>query len=142
MRRVSRGPRRFFAIWGGLAYLLNKWSREQDEQPAQLIGPQDRRFRLLSAPGLVIFVLSITLMSVDWVMSVDPHWYSTIFGVLMIGGQGLATMAFTLVVLAALVKHEPMSRAKQRELPACDFLPVNNVPLQPADFLRQGYLKP
>ncbi|ODS52193.1 MAG: hypothetical protein ABS36_18545 [Acidobacteria bacterium SCN 69-37] len=100
----------FFAIWGGLAYLLNKWSREQDEQPAQLIGPQDRRFRLLSAPGLVIFVLSITLMSVDWVMSVDPHWYSTIFGVLMIGGQGLATMAFTLVVLAALVKHEPMSR--------------------------------
>ena len=100
----------FFAIWGGLAYLLNKWSREQDEQTAQLIGPQDRRFRLLSAPGLVIFVLSITLMSVDWVMSVDPHWYSTIFGVLMIGGQGLATMAFTLVVLAALVKHEPMSR--------------------------------
>lgn len=106
----------FFAIWGTLVFLLNKWSREQDEQPAQLIGPQDRRFRLLSAPGLCLFVLTITFMSVDWVMSLDPHWYSTIFGVLMIGGQGLATMAFTILVLAALVKFEPMNRVAHADV--------------------------
>ena len=100
----------FFAVWAALTYFLNKWSREQDEQPAQLIGPQDRRFRLLSAPGLVLFVLTVTFMSVDWVMSLDPHWFSTIFGVLMLGGQGLATMAFTILVLAALVRFEPMNR--------------------------------
>jgi hypothetical protein len=99
----------FFAIWGVLIYLLNRWSREQDERPAQPIGPVDRRFRVLSGPGLVLYVVTITFMSVDWVMSLDAHWYSTIFGVLMIGGQGLSTMAFTIVVLASLVRFEPMS---------------------------------
>ncbi len=106
----------FFAVWGGLIFLLNKWSREQDEQPAEIIGPKDRRFRLLSAPGLCLFVLTVTFMSVDWVMSLDAHWYSTIFGVLMLGGQGLATMAFTILVLAALVKFEPMSRVAHADI--------------------------
>jgi hypothetical protein len=49
-------------------------------------------------------------MAVDWVMSLDPHWYSTIFGVLMIGGQGLSTLSFTIIVLAALVKFSPMDQ--------------------------------
>jgi hypothetical protein len=48
-------------------------------------------------------------MSVDWVMSLDPHWSSTIFGVLTLGGQGLATLAFTLMVLSAFVKHRPLA---------------------------------
>jgi hypothetical protein len=106
----------FFVIWGTLIFLLNKWSREQDEQPAQLIGPQDRRFRLLSAPGLCLFVLTVTFMSVDWVMSLDAHWYSTIFGVLMIGGQGLSTLAFTILVLSALVKFKPMSQVAHADI--------------------------
>jgi len=106
----------FFVIWAALIFLLNKWSREQDEQPAQLIGPQDRRFRLLSAPGLCVFVLTVTFMSVDWVMSLDPHWYSTIFGVWMLGGMGLATLAFTILVLSALVKFEPMNRVAHADI--------------------------
>jgi hypothetical protein len=106
----------FFVIWGGLIFLLNKWSREQDEQPAELIGPKDRRFRLLSGPGLCLWVLSVTFMSVDWVMSLDAHWYSTIFGVLMIGGQGLSTLAFTILVLAALVKFQPMARVAHADI--------------------------
>ena len=60
-----------------------------------LPGPLDRRIRVLSGPGLVLYVLTLTFMSVDWVMSLDPHWYSTIFGILTLGGQGLSTMAFT-----------------------------------------------
>jgi hypothetical protein len=99
----------FFAAWIGLASTLRKWSKEQDESPAEIPGPRDRRFRVLSGPGLVIYVLTVTFMSVDWVMSLDPHWYSTIFGVLMIGGQGLSTLAFTIVVLSALVKFRPMA---------------------------------
>jgi hypothetical protein len=99
----------YFAIWAGLAYFLNRWSRQQDELPAQLPGPLDRRPRMLSGPGLVLFVATVTLMSVDWVMSLDPEWFSTIFGVLMIGGSGLSTMAFIIVVLALLVKFKPMS---------------------------------
>jgi hypothetical protein len=100
----------FFALWGGLIYLLNRWSREQDERPLALPGPADRRFRLLSGPGLVVYMLTVTLMSVDWVMSLDPHWYSTIFGILTVGGQGLSTLAFTIVVLASLAKFPPMSQ--------------------------------
>jgi hypothetical protein len=99
----------YFAVWTGLAYCLNRWSRQQDELPAQLPGPLDRRPRTLSGPGLVLYVATVTLMSVDWVMSLDPEWFSTIFGVLMIGGSGLSTMAFIIIVLALLVKFKPMS---------------------------------
>jgi hypothetical protein len=99
----------YYAIWWGLIMFLNKWSREQDEQPVLLPGPQDRRLRVLSGPGLVLYVLTITFMSVDWVMSIDPHWYSTIFGIITLGGQGLSTLAFTILVLSMLVKFRPMS---------------------------------
>ncbi len=105
----------YFVIWGALVFLLTRWSREQDEAPVEATGPKDRRFRVLSGPGLVLWVLTITFMSVDWVMSLDPHWYSTIFGVLMIGQQGLATLAFTIIVLASLVQFRPMSEVADAE---------------------------
>ncbi len=63
----------------------------------------------------MLYVLTITFMSVDWVMSLDPHWYSTIFGILTLGGQGLSTLAFTILVLAALVKFQPMSQVADAE---------------------------
>ena len=99
----------FFVIWGALIFVLNKWSREQDEHETMLPGPMDRRFRVISGPGLVLYVLTITFMSVDWIMSLDPSWYSTIFGILTLGGQGLSTMAFTILVMAMLVRFRPMS---------------------------------
>jgi hypothetical protein len=99
----------YFALWGGLIFFLTKWSKEQDAQPVELPGAKDRRSRVLSGPGLVIYVLTITFMSVDWVMSLDPHWYSTIFGILTIGQQGLSALAFTIVVVAALARFRPMS---------------------------------
>ena len=99
----------YFVLMIGLTQILTRWSREQDEHPTLLPGNQDRRFRLVSAPGLCLYVLIVTFLSVDWVMSLDPHWYSTIFGVLTLGGQGLSTMAFTIIVLASLVKFAPMS---------------------------------
>ena len=53
----------------------------------------------LSAGGLLAYGLTITFASFDWVMSLDPHWYSTIFGVLIIGGQGLTAIALLIVVI-------------------------------------------
>jgi hypothetical protein len=99
----------YFVIWGGLIWILNRWSRQQDQEPPRPAGPADRRFRLVSGPGLVLYVLTVTFMSVDWVMSLDPEWYSTIFGILTMGGQGLSTLAFTILVLALLAKFEPLS---------------------------------
>jgi len=71
---------------------------------------------VLSGPGLVLYVLTVTFMSVDWVMSLDPHWYSTIFGVLTLGGQGLAAMAFTILVLAALAGTRPVAEVANAEV--------------------------
>jgi hypothetical protein len=105
----------FFAIWGILIFLLNRWSKQQDESPQLLPGPEDARFRVLSGPGIVLYVLTLTLMSVDWIMSLDPHWYSTIFGILLLGGQGLSTMAFTIFVLSRLVRFKPMSEVVSAE---------------------------
>lgn len=99
----------FFAIWGALAFFLNRWSKEQDETAPRLPGPKDGRFRVLSGPGLVLYMITLTFMSVDWVMSLVPHFYSTIFGILMLGGQGLSTMAFTIVILTAISRFRPMS---------------------------------
>jgi hypothetical protein len=65
---------------------------------------------VLSGPGLVLYVLTITFMSVDWVMSLDPHWYSTIFGIITLGGQGLSALAFTIIVLSVLARVRPMSQ--------------------------------
>ena len=51
----------------------------------------------------------MTFASVDWIMSLDPHWYSTIFGLLFIVGQGLTAFAFVIAVLALLATTEPMA---------------------------------
>jgi hypothetical protein len=95
----------YFLMWGAVAYFLNRWSLEQD----RLVPASDRRFRLLSAPGLLVYGLTVTFMSIDWVMSLDPYWFSTIFGVLFMGGQGLSAMAFAIAALMMLSAYPPLS---------------------------------
>jgi hypothetical protein len=106
----------YFVIWIGMTTILTRLSRAQDAGPAPLPpGPQDRRLRVLSGPGLVLAILSITFMSVDWLMSLDPHFTSTIFGILTLGGQGLTTLAFTILVLQGLSRSKPMSQVVNTE---------------------------
>ena len=64
----------------------------------------------LSGGGLVLYALTIFFMSVDWMMSIDPHWFSTIYGILFMGGQGLSAMAFTIAVVVLLARTAPMSK--------------------------------
>jgi hypothetical protein len=91
----------YFAFWMLLMVLLNRWSAEQDRGEAMT--PADSvRFRTVSAPGLLFLVLSVTFASVDWIMSLDPEWFSTIFGLLTIAGWGLTSFALTIVVLALI----------------------------------------
>ena len=99
----------YFLIWMGLAFFFNRWSREQDDTAKRLPGRMDGRMRMLAGPGLVLYMLTITFMSVDWMMSLDPEFTSTIFGVLTLGGQGLSTLAFTVLVLAALSTTKPVA---------------------------------
>ena len=63
----------------------------------------------LAAGGLLGYGLTITFASFDWLMSLEPHWFSTIYGVLLMGGQGLAAMAFAIVALAWLSRRAPLN---------------------------------
>lgn len=95
----------YFAIWGGFGWALLRLSKRQDEtgDPALF-----RKMQSFAGPGLGIYGLTATFASVDWLMSLDPHWYSSLFGVYFIGGQAVAAMAFVILMVAFLARHEPM----------------------------------
>ncbi len=97
----------YFALWIGGAWLLNAWSAAQDRGEVATTPADSRRFRVLSAPGLIVYVLTMTFASTDWIMSLDPHWYSTIFGFIFVAGQGLTGLALVIVVLSALATTQP-----------------------------------
>lgn len=98
----------YFLVWNTLAFLLNKWSLEQDQSGDPAIA---KRMERLSAGGLLIFGLTMTFAAFDWLMSLDPHWFSTIYGFLVMGGQGLTTMAVTIIALNWLSKRAPLNVA-------------------------------
>lgn len=95
----------YFATWLAVAYFLTRWSAEQD-QTGQ---PRPRRFRMLSGPGLALYGLTITFASIDWVMSLEPHWFSTIYPVMFAVGQVLSALAFALAVFLILAPHQPLA---------------------------------
>jgi hypothetical protein len=98
----------FFVLWSAMAYALSYWSRRQDETGERHF--YDRMARL-SGPGLVVYGLSITFASVDWVMSLMPAFRSTIFGPVFASSQLVSGLAFALLVLGWLVTRPPVSGA-------------------------------
>jgi hypothetical protein len=90
----------FFAFWILTSWLLTKWSAAQDRGEESIDPAGMVRFRSVSAPGLLFLVLTLTFAVTDWVMSLDPHWFSTIFGLMFTAGFGLSAFAFTILVLA------------------------------------------
>jgi hypothetical protein len=97
----------YFAIWSGLAIVLNRWSAEQDRTGDPAIV---NKLSKLSGGGLVVHGLILTFATVDWVMSVNPHWFSTIWGLLFLVGQGLSALAFAIVILVMLAQYAPLNR--------------------------------
>jgi hypothetical protein len=97
----------YFLAWNALSYFLNRWSLEQDRTGDPRIA---RRMQMLSGGGLVVYGLTITFASFDWLMSLEPHWYSTIYGVLILGGQGLSALAFLIIVLVWLSRRPPLDQ--------------------------------
>ena len=92
----------YFVLWITLALILNIGSRRQDET-----GSVDLAYGLnaLSAPGLVIYFLSVSFALIDWGMSLEPKWYSTLYGVLLIIGQAISAMAFMIIVAAVISRR-------------------------------------
>ncbi len=96
----------YFVVWGLLAVTLARWSRRQDSPP-------DREYRIryqnFSAVGLILYVFTITFASIDWMMSLTPHWRSTIYGFYVAAGQGLSGFALCIIVVAALMRYRPLN---------------------------------
>jgi hypothetical protein len=98
----------YFCGWYVFAYFLKKWSLEQDRTGGARMS---RRMHALSAPGLLFYGLSVTFAAVDWIMSLNADWFSTIFGILVMGGQALSAMAFVIAVTVILAQREPLKNA-------------------------------
>ena len=96
----------YFVVWIGVASILVRWSRRRDAAP----DPHPRRFRLLSGPGLVLYGITITFASIDWGMSIDTHWYSTVYPMMFGVGQVVAGFAFTITVAVLLRTRDPFGR--------------------------------
>ena len=97
----------YFLVWNALSYVLNALSLEQDRTADPRIA---RRMQVVSGGGLLAYGITITFASFDWLMSIEPHWFSTMYGVLIIGGQGLGAMAFLISVLVWLSRRPPLDR--------------------------------
>lgn len=98
----------YFAIWFTLTHFLNKWSREEDQGEAGL--QLWMRLEGLSGIGLVIYGLTVTFASVDWAMSLEPRWFSTIYGLIFMVGQALSALAFAVLILIWLSDQKPLSK--------------------------------
>lgn len=93
----------YFASWWGLSVVLNRLSLRQDSGDPSVNLPLQR----VSGGGLVLYALTVLFAGIDWIMSLNPHFYSTLFGFLMMGGQGLAALSFTVVIATLLLPREP-----------------------------------
>lgn len=97
----------YLGVWLLLAYLLNKWSLEQDRTGNRRFA---KNMRVLSGPGMVLLIFSVSFAAIDWFMSLEPEWSSTIYGFIFVASWSLSALAFTIAVMAWLSKDEPMNR--------------------------------
>jgi hypothetical protein len=104
----------YFAMWWLLQHFLSKWSLEQDRTD----DPRERRrlkerMQTVSGPGILLFGFTVTFAAIDWVMSLEPEWFSTIYGLLIMVGWGLTALAFAIVTTVILSRDERLARVYQ-----------------------------
>ncbi len=99
----------YFASWAALAWALSSWSRRQDRGQRTIF--LSERCQRISGPGLVIYGATITLAAIDWIMSLEPSWYSSIFPPLFAVGQILSALAFAIVALLFVADESSLEGA-------------------------------
>ena len=101
----------YFVVWLILVFIFNRWSREQD------VNREDRglrrRLKMLAGPGIILYVFVMSFAAIDWVMSISPHWASTIYGFLFVAGQLISSMALMIAVVVLLSRTGPLSGVLQ-----------------------------
>ena len=89
----------YFGVWFFYSRILSKWSLEQDRTGDERLID---KMRSVSAPGLAVFTLTATFAFIDWIMSLEPHWFSTIYGAMFLIGETLESFAFLIALLIIL----------------------------------------
>jgi hypothetical protein len=97
----------YFAVWIVFGRLLHRWSVEQDRtgDPSYTA-----RFQNFSGPGLALYGLTVTFAAIDWAMSLEPHWYSTIYGMMFMISSALVALSFAIVAATLLADEAPLSQ--------------------------------
>jgi len=99
----------YFAVWGLMVVLLNRWSAQQDVttdvEGSRLVLERMSRF---SGPMLFIFCVVVTFAAVDWMLMLDAHWFSTIWGLLFVAGWALSCLCFMVIILAQFAAIAPL----------------------------------
>jgi hypothetical protein len=100
----------YFAAWLALVWAFNRWSRQQDATG----DPQYKlKLQMFAGPGILVYGFGVSFAAIDWIMSLDPAWFSSIFGMLIMGGQLISAMALMIVTLVLLGREEPMEEVYQ-----------------------------
>ena len=102
----------YFAIWLLLTALFNSWSKQQDAN--QTDRALRRRLKMLAGPGIILYVFVMSFAAIDWVMSLSPHWASTIYGFLFVAGQLISSMSLMIAVVVLLSRAEPFASVLQK----------------------------
>jgi len=92
--------------WSFLGWYLSRWSAREDVEGPH---PAESKMRHISGPATIFWAFAVTFMAIDWVMSMNPHWFSTMFGLLFVAGQGLSSIAFLITLLVLLSYRRPMA---------------------------------
>jgi hypothetical protein len=104
----------YFAILMGLAHFLNKWSREQDSSRDPRLA---KYLEGISGPGLILWGMAVSFSMIDWVMSLEPKWFSTIYGMIFMIVGALTAMSFIVFVLRRLVDDDRGKEIRDRATP-------------------------
>jgi len=102
----------YFAVWLLMMFVFNSMSKQQDANR------EDRalrlRFKMLAGPGIILYVFAMSFAAIDWVMSISPHWASTIYGFLFVAGQLISSMALMIATVVLLSRSEPFASVLQK----------------------------
>ncbi|MGP8226051.1 MAG: hypothetical protein ACLQGT_07830 [Terracidiphilus sp.] len=98
-----------FAIWGLFTWRLNALGLKRDADSPDNTPDWIKKFENISGPGILVYSITMTAAAIYWVMSLDPTWYSSVYGQLFLVGQGYAVLALSIIVSLSLSKAEPYS---------------------------------
>jgi len=101
----------YFVVWLALMFIFNALSKQQDTNQTDRALRQ--RFKMLAGPGIILYVFAMTFAAIDWVMSISPHWASTIYGFIFVGGQLISSMSFMIAVVVLLSRTGPFASVLQ-----------------------------